>query len=112
MKEYENILKQKNQQKRIEIVLTDSYNDDEADNAFCCYLEEYISFPFKARIRGRKKSAIFTVLKFTSVTPHRVVCEIDIYGVKSRMPLTEIEPLEKRSPNEIVISDYLEFIGE
>lgn len=112
MDDFENVLKQKNRQKRIDIVLTDAYGDYEQDEAFCCYLEEYISFPFKAKIRGRKKSVVFTVLKFTSVTPHRIVCEVDINGVKSRMPLTEIEPLEKRSPNEMVISDFLEFIGE
>ena len=52
------------------------------------------------------------VLRFTSITPHRAVCEIDIDGIKSRIPITEIEPIEKDSPNEIVIRDYLKFIGE
>lgn len=111
MNDYENVLKEKNQEKRIDIVLTDAYGDEQ-EEAFCCYLGDYVSFPFKARIRGESNSKIFKVLRFTSITPNRVVCEINIDGTISRMPLTEIEPIEKDSPNEIVISDYLKFIGE
>jgi len=110
MIDYENVLAEKNREKRIEIVLTDSYGEDEQDIAFCCYLEDYITFPFKAQIRERKKSDIFTVLGFTSVTPRRVVCEIDLKGITSLMPLTEIEPIEKNSSNHMVIDDYLKFI--
>lgn len=112
MIDYENVLAEKNREKRIEIVLTDSYGKDEQDIAFCCYLEDHITFPFKAWIRGRKKSDVFTVLQFTSVTPRRVVCEIDLNGTTSLMPLTEIEPIEKKSTNTIVIDDYLTYIGE
>lgn len=112
MIDYENVLAEKNREKRIEIVLTDSYGKDEQDIAFCCYLEDYITFPFKARIRGRKKSDVFTVFGFTSITPRRIVCEIDLKGATSRMPLTEIEPIEKKSTNAVVIGDYLTYIGE
>ena len=112
MNEYENVLKEKEQEKRIDIVLTDAYGEDEQQMAFCCYLEDYAHFPFKAKIRGENNSKIFKVLRFTSITPHRVVCEVDIAGTKSRMPITEIEPIDEDSPNEIVISDYLKFIGE
>ena len=112
MDEYDNVLKEKDQEKRIDIVLTDAYGEDEQQAAFCCYLDDYTSFPFKAKIRDESNSKIFTVLRFTSITPHRVVCEVDIDGTKSRMPITEIEPIKKDSPNEIVISDYLKFIGE
>ena len=108
----ENVLTEKDREKRIDIVLTDSYGEDEQDIAFCCYLEDYITFPFNARIRGRKKSNIFTVLGFTSVTPRRVVCEIDLKGATSLMPLTEIEPTDKKSTNVLVIGDYLTYIGE
>ena len=110
MTEYENILIEKDQEKRIEIVLTDAYGEDEQQTAFCCYLEDHITFPFKARIRGDKDSIMFTVLGFTSVTPHRVVCEIDLKDTMSRMPLIEIEPVEKHSSNYFVIDDYLKFI--
>jgi len=112
MIDYQNVLAEKNREKRIGIVLTDSYGEDEQDIAFCCYLEDYIMFPFKARIRGQKKSDIFTVLKFTSVTPRRIVCEIDLKGTTSRMPITEIEPIDKKSANAVVIGDYLTYIGE
>jgi len=112
MIDYENVLAEKNRDKRIEIVLTDSYGRDEQDIAFCCYLEDYITFPFRARIRGRKKTDAFTVLGFTSVTPQRVVCEIDLKGITSRMPLNEIEPIDKHSTNALVIGDYLTYIGE
>lgn len=112
MVDYENVLTEKNREKRIKLVLTDSYGTDEQDIAFCCYLEDYITFPFKARIRGRKKSDIFTILGFTSVTPRRVVCEIDLNGTTSLMPLSEIEPIEKKSTNTVVIGDYLTYIGE
>ena len=112
MEDYKDVLKEKYQEKRIEIVLTDAYGEDEQQEAFCCYLADHTSFPFKAKIRGESDSKIFTVLRFTSITPHRVVCEVDIDGTKSRMPITEIESIEKDSPNEIVISDYLKFIGE
>jgi hypothetical protein len=111
MIDYENVLAEKNQEKRIEIILTDSYGEDEQDIAFCCYLEDYIIFPFKARIRGRKKSDVFTVHRFTSVTPQRIVCKIDLNGTTSLMPLTEIEPTDKKSTNAIVIGDYLTYIG-
>jgi len=111
MTEYEDVLKEKDQEKRIEIILMDTYEEIEQQEAFCCYLSDYISFPFKARIRGEKKSEIFTVLGFTSVEPHRVVCKIEIGDKKSRMPLTEIEPIKKDSPNNIVIEDYLKFLG-
>lgn len=109
---YENVLEEKNRKKRIEIILTDSYDEYEQDEAFCCYLEDYLTFPFKARIRGEKKSEPFTVLRFTSVTPHRVVCKIDLKGTTSRMPLTEIEPIDTHSTNTLVIGDYLTYIGE
>jgi len=112
MVDYENVLEEKDREKRIEIILTDSYNEFEQDEAFCCYLEDYIALPFKARIRGDKKSEVFTVLGFTSITPQRIVCEIDMKGTTSRMPLTEIEPTDKQSTNALVISDYLTYIGE
>lgn len=108
----ENVLTEKDREKRIDIVLTDSYREDEQDIAFCCYLEDYIAFLFIARIRGNKKSETFTVLRFTSITPHRIVCEIDLKGTTSRMPLTEIEPTDKHSTNALVIGDYLTYIGE
>lgn len=110
MAEYENILTEKDQEKRIEIVLTDAYGEDEQQTAFCCYLGDHITFPFEAKIRDEKDSELFTVLGFSSIEPHRVVCEIDIKGMKSRMPLTEIEPIEKNSSNSIVIGDYLKFL--
>lgn len=113
MAEYENILDEPDQDKRIEIVLTDAYGEDEMQTAFCCYLEDYIKFPFEAKIRKDRKSRKFKVLRFTSIVPHRVVCEIEFEGgIKSRMSLTEIEPLDKESSNNIVISDYLKFINE
>lgn len=111
--EYEDILKEKDQDKRIEIVLIDCYSEDEMQAAFCCYLEDYIKFPFEAKIRKNRSSRTFNVLRFTSVTPHRIVCEIKFgEGIKSRMPLTEIEPVDKNSSNNIVINDYLKFINE
>ena len=113
MKEYKEVLKEKDQDKRIEIVLTDSYGDDEMQTAFCCYLEDYIKFPFEAKIRNDRDSKKFKVLRFTSIVPQRVVCEIEFdEGTKSRMPLTEIEPLDKKSANNIIIGDYLKFINE
>ena len=113
MKEYENILDEMDQDKRIEIILTDAYGEDEIQTAFCCYLEDYIKFPFEAKIKNEKNSKNFKVLRFTSIVPHRVVCEIEFEdGIKSRMPLTEIEPLDKKSSNNTVINDYLKFINE
>ena len=112
MTEYENVLAEKDQEKRINIVLTDAYDEYEQQIAFCCYLEDHITFPFKARIRDIKDSETFTVLGFTSVTPHRVVCEIDLKGTPSRMPLSEIEPIDKNSSNHMVIDDYLKFIED
>ena len=111
MTEYEDVLNEKEQERRIEIVLMDAYGEYEQQEAFCCYLSDYISFPFKAKIRDEKNSEIFTVLGFTSVEPHRVVCKIEIGGKKSRMPLTEMEPIKKVSHNYIVIGDYLKFLG-
>jgi len=111
MLDYEDVLKEKDQEKRIEIVLTDAYGEDEQQIAFCTYIEDYISFPFNARIRNEEHSEIFTVLGFTSVTLHRVICEIDLNGSKSRIPLTEIEPIEKDTVNFIVIDDYIRFLS-
>lgn len=113
MKEYEDVLKEKDQDKRIGIVLTDANGEDEAQIAFCCYLEDYIKFPFEARIRKDRSSRRFKVLRFTSIVPHRVVCEIEFEeGIKSRMYLTEIEPLDRKSSNNMVINDYLKFIDQ
>jgi len=110
MTKYENVLAEKDQEKRIDIVLTDAYDEYEQQIAFCCYLEDHITFPFNARIRDDKDSEIFTVLGFTSVTPHRVVCEIDLKSTLSRIPISEIEPIDKNSSNYMVIDDYLKFI--
>ena len=113
MKEYENILDEMDQDKRIEIILTDAYSEDEIQTAFYCYLEDYIKFPFEAKIKNEKNSKNFKVLRFTSIVSHRVVCEIEFEeGIRSRMPLTEIEPLDKKSSNNTVINDYLKFIKE
>ncbi|OGJ22061.1 hypothetical protein A3K73_08620 [Candidatus Pacearchaeota archaeon RBG_13_36_9] len=113
MDEQEDILAEADQEKRIEMVLTDAYGEDEMQEAFCCYLGDYIKFPFEAKIKSEENSRKFTVLRFTSITPHRVVCEIEYgEGIKSRMPLTEIEPIDKDSSNNIVINDYLKFINE
>jgi len=111
MIEYENILSELNGEKRIEIILIDAYGEDEQQIAFCCYLEDYLSFPFKARIRNQKNSVCFSVLGFTSVVPHRVVCNIDLNGTSSRMPITEIEPVDEQSINTMVIDDYICFLG-
>jgi hypothetical protein len=111
MVEYENVLDEKDRMRRIEIVLTDVYDEDERQHAFCCYIEDYMSFPFRARIRDEEGPGEITVLGFTSVRPHRVVCRTDINGFEARMPLTEIEPIEEDSVNSIVIGDYLEFLG-
>ena len=110
MVEYENVMKEKNQDKRIDIILTDAYDEHEQQSAICCYLEEYIKFPFKAKMRGEKNSKEFTVLRFTSISPHRVVCKVDVDGIKIRVPLTEIEPLDNKSSNTTVISDFLKLI--
>ena len=100
--EYEDILKEKDQEKRFEMILTDVYGEDEIQQAFCCYIEDYISFPFEAKIREEKDSKKFKVLRFTSITPHRVVCEVEYEGrIKSRMPLIEIKPADKGSSNNI-----------
>jgi len=73
----------------------------------------YIKFPFEAKIKNEKNSKNFKVLRFTSIVSHRVVCEIEFEeGIRSRMPLTEIEPLDKKSSNNTVINDYLKFIKE
>lgn len=111
MVDYENVLDEMDRTRRIEIVLTDAYGEDERQDAFCCYLEDHMSFPFRARIRDGEGLGEMTVLGFTSVRPHRVVCKTDINGFKSRTPLTEIEPIEEDSVNSIVIGDYLEFLG-
>ena len=111
MGDFENVLDETDRGRRIEIVLTDAYGEDEQQNAFCCYLEDYMSFPFRARIRDEEDSGEMTVLGFTSVRPHRVVCRVDPDSSKTLIPLTEIEPIEEDSVNSIVIGDYLEFLG-
>ena len=111
MLDYENVLNEKDQEKRIEIVLIDAYSEYEQHVAFCCYREDYISFPFKARFREEKYSEVFTVLGFTSVEPYRVILKIDINGSKARTPLTEIVPIDKDSTNYVVINDYLRFLN-
>lgn len=108
---FENVLEERNQQKRIEIVLTDAYGEYEQMEAFLCYLDEYLSFPFQATIKNEPISVEFTVLGFTSLEPNRVVCKIKINGVISRTPLTEIEPIEQTNHNFLIISDYLVFLG-
>ena len=111
MSYYDDILNEKDQNKRIDLILTDAHDEYEQQEAFCCFIVDNISFPFEARIRNEKRSELFTVLEFTSVEPHRVVCKIDLKGFKSRMPFTEIDPIENESVNSIVIKDYLKFIG-
>lgn len=107
--EYENVLEEKDQEKRMEIILIDAYGEDEQQEAFCCYVEDHISFPFEAKMCGGKGSN-FTVLGFASLRPNRISCEINIGGAKSRMPLDDIMPVDKESANYIVISDYVKFI--
>jgi hypothetical protein len=111
MKDYEDVLDETDRRRRIEIVLTDAYGEDERQAAFCCYLEDHMSFPFRARMRDGEGSGVVTGLGFTTVRPHRFVCRVDLDGAETRMPLTEIEPVEGDSVNSIVIGDYLEFLG-
>ena len=111
MVDHDNVLDERDRWRRIEMVLADAYGEDEQQTAFCCYLEDHVSFPFMARIRGEEGPGVMTVLGFTSVRPHRVVCRIDLNGSESRMPLTEIEPIVKDGVNSIVIGDFLELLG-
>jgi len=111
MLDYENVLEENDQKRRIEIVLTDAYGEHEQQEAFCCYLEDHVSFPFKAILRDEKKPEIFTVLRFRSMNHYCIVCEVDINGTRSRVPLTEIVPVERDSTNYIVIGDYLHYMG-
>jgi len=111
MLDYERVLEEKDQKRRIDIVLTDAYGEYEQHEAFCCYLEEYISFPFKAVLRDEKDPEIFTVLGFRPMRSHYIVFEIKIKGVRSRIPITEITPIEKDTVNSIVIEDYLRYAG-
>lgn len=111
MVDYENVLSESDREKRIEIILIDAYGEDEQDIAFCCYLEDYLSFPFEARIRNLSSSASFIVLGFSSVVPHLIVCDINLNETKSKMPITEIEPVDKHSSNNMIIDDYLHFLS-
>ena len=109
---FENILDEPNRDKRIEIVLVDTYDEGEQRAAFCVYLEDNIEFPFKAKLRNTKKSEVFTVTRFSRLDPDiGIVCDVKIDGKSLKVPITEIEPIDNRK-NDMIIKDYLKWLGE
>ena len=48
---YDEIKDQKTREERYESATTDCYGEDELLAAICMYAEEYLKFPFKAKIK-------------------------------------------------------------
>ncbi len=100
----------KTREERYELTVIDCYGDEELLTAICMYAEEYLKLPFKAKI----KDCSDTIFKLTGLTPNcdintRVLCFAEADNIKTKVPLSEIIPINPSERNKMIIEDYQEW---
>jgi len=107
---YGEIKNLKTREERYESATTDCYGEDELLSGICMYAEEYLEFPFKATI----KDCGNTVFEITGLASDcdintRVLCFAEAESIKTKVPLSEIIPVNPSERNRMIIEDYQEW---
>ena len=108
---YDEIKDQKTREERYESATIDCYGEDELLSGICMYAEEYLKFPFNAKI----KDCGDTIFEIT-VASHQTAMLIqessrfaEAEGIKTKVPLSEIIPVNPSERNKMIIEDYREW---
>ena len=107
---YDELKDLKTRKERYEEATIDCYNEEEVLTAICMYAEEYLEFPFKAKI----KDCGDTIFEITGLASNcdintRVLCFAEANNIKTKVPLSEIIPLNPSERNKRIIEDYKEW---
>jgi hypothetical protein len=97
----------KTREDRYESATIDCYGEDELLSGICMYAEKYLEFPFKAKIKDRGN----TVFEITGLASDcdintRVLCFAEAESIKTKVPLSEIIPVNPSERNKMIIEDY------
>ena len=107
---YDEIKNLKTRKERYELTIVDCHDEEELLTAICMYAEEYLKFPFNAKI----KDCGDTVFEITGLASNcdvntRVLCFAEANNIKTKVPLSEIIPVDPSERNKMIIDDYLEW---
>ena len=107
---YDELKDLKTREERYESATTDCYGEDELLSGICMYAEEYLEFPFKARIKDCRD----TIFEITGLASDcnintRVLCFAKAESIKTKVPLSEIIPVNPSERNKMIIEDYREW---
>ena len=100
---------------RIEMeIVVDAYTEEECAMSWYCYLEEQLSFPFKASVRKPMDSSPLPTGEHVCVTglAHEDLCRVGIFvwvRWKERdvvAPLAQIAPLSGDKPTQVAVADW------
>ncbi|ODS35816.1 MAG: hypothetical protein A7316_03295 [Candidatus Altiarchaeales archaeon WOR_SM1_86-2] len=107
---YDEIKDLKTREERYEEATIDCYNEEEELTAICMYAEDCLEFPFKAKI----KDCGDTIFEITGLASNcnvntRVLCFAEANNIKTKVPLSEIIPVNPSERNKMIIEDYREW---
>lgn len=107
---YDELKDLKTREERYELATIDCYGEYEQLTAICMYAEEYLKFPFNAEI----KDCGDTIFEITGLASDgdintRVLCFAEAGGIKTKVPLSEIIPVNPSEGNNMIIEDYKEW---
>lgn len=107
---YDDIKDLKTRKERYEWAITDCWGYWEQLSGICLYAEKCLEFPFKAKIKGCG-NRIFKITGLASDCDvnTRVLCFAEVNNVKTKVPLSEIIPLNPSKRNKMIIMDYQEW---
>lgn len=89
---------------------TDCCGEEEVlTTTICMYAEECLKFLFKAKIKDCRD----TIFEITGLASNcdintRVLCFAEAGGIKTKVPLSEIIPVNPSERNKMIIEDYQE----
>ena len=107
---YDEIKDLKTRRERYEDATIDCHDEEEVLTAICMYAEEYLKFPFNAKI----KDCGDTIFEITGLASNcdintRVLCFAEAEGIKTKVPLSEIILVNPSERNKMIIEDYQEW---
>jgi len=107
---YDELKDLETREERYEEATVDCYGEEEELTAICMYAEEYIEFPFNAKIKDCGDT-IFEIPELASNCDinTRVLCFAEAEGIKTKVPLSEIIPVNPSGRNKMIIEDYREW---
>ena len=110
----------KTRERRIEMeIVVDAYNAEERALGWYYYLEEVLTFPFKARCKSKREISPLRVGQEVEVigmaSEEECVAEIFVRlrwrGVKLAVPLSQLEPLAAQPKIKEAVADWHYWVG-